>query len=127
MRTAAQPASAFPLVFEALKQILKPYEKNLKIMEDTPVRYTLGGAIQMGKRTRESMLMAVYSMKNYVSIHLMPLYISPESGDEISAELQKRRQGKACFNFAEVDPKLFKEIEALVKKCITACKAKKLI
>jgi len=127
MRAAAKASSAFLPVFEALKQILKPYEKNLKIMEDTPVRYTLGGTIQMGKRPKESMLMAVYSMKNYVSIHLMPLYISPESGDEISAELQKRRQGKACFNFAEVDPKLFKEIEALVKKCITACKAKKLI
>ena len=48
--------------------------------------------------------------KNYVSYHLMSVHMREV---KISAELQKRRQGKACFNFASVDEKLFKEMDKL--------------
>jgi hypothetical protein len=129
MRAAAkqQPVSAFPGVLEVLKHILKPYDKNLKTMEDSPTRYTLGGTILLGNQAKESMLIAVYSMKNYVSIHLMPIYMCPESADGISAELKKHKQGKACFNFAATDEKLFRELAGVVKKSLAACKAKKLV
>ena len=48
--------------------------------------------------------------KNYVSYHLMSIYMLDV---EISPELNKRKQGKACFNFAEVDEKLFGELDRL--------------
>ncbi|HEY3929925.1 MAG TPA: hypothetical protein VGL89_16255 [Candidatus Koribacter sp.] len=124
---AAKQVSAFPDVFDALKKLLRPYEKNLKVMEDTPVHYTLGGTLVYNGKSRESMLMAVYSMKNYVSLHLVPIYICPEAAQGISAELKKRKQGKGCFNFDSVDAKLFKEVEGVVKKAVVACKAKKVI
>jgi len=123
---ATKEASAFPEVFDALKKLLQPYEKKLKVMEHTPVRYMLGGTIVYKGKPRETSLMAVCSMKNYVSIHLLPIYMCPESATGISAELKKHKQGKACFNFDAVDAKLFKEIEAVAKKSMAACKAKKL-
>ncbi len=125
MPTAVQTVSAFPAVFMGLKEILHPYEKKLKVLENTPTRYTLGGTIFSTKR-RESMLMAVYSMKSYVSIHLMPIYMCPETAERLSPDLRKHKQGKACFNFSEYDPKLFLEVATLVKRSIAACKAKKL-
>ena len=35
--------------------------------------------------------------------------------DGISPELKKRMQGKSCFNFKDVDEKLFKELAALTE------------
>ena len=48
--------------------------------------------------------------KNYVSYHLMSVYMRKV---EMSPELRKRLQGKACFNFATVDEKLFGELAKL--------------
>lgn len=51
--------------------------------------------------------------KHYVSFYLMPIYVYPEFTDEISPELQKRRQGKSCFNFTRVDDQLVTELARL--------------
>jgi len=37
------PQSEFPLVFEGLKNILKPFEPNLTVTADTPRGYSLDG------------------------------------------------------------------------------------
>ncbi len=41
--------------------------------------------------------------KNYVSFHFVPLYMYPDLGARMSPALKRHRQGKACFNFKEVD------------------------
>ena len=51
---------------------------------------------------------------NYVSAHLMPVYVHPELLADISSELKKRMQGKSCFNFRTVQPDLFDEYAKLV-------------
>lgn len=51
-----------------------------------------------------------------MSSHLMPVYMCTELLNTISLELKKRMQGKACFNFKEVDEKLFQELAALTDK-----------
>ncbi len=53
--------------------------------------------------------------KNYVSFYLMSVYGSPGIMKSISPGLKKRMQGKSCFNFKEVDEKLFKELDQLTK------------
>ncbi|HUS19732.1 MAG TPA: hypothetical protein VMZ25_08785, partial [Terriglobales bacterium] len=40
---------------------------------------------------------------------------SPDFMKSMSPELKRRMQGKSCFNFTEVDPKLFAELKALTK------------
>ena len=51
--------------------------------------------------------------KNYVSYHLMPVYINPHLLENISPALKKRMQGKSCFNFTSLDESLVKELADL--------------
>ncbi len=51
--------------------------------------------------------------KNYVSYHLMPVYVFPELLEGTSAELKKRMQGKSCFNFKVANRQLFEELREL--------------
>ena len=53
--------------------------------------------------------------RNYVSFYLMSVYASPDLLKGMSPELKKRMQGKSCFNFKEVDKKLFGELAKLTK------------
>ncbi|HYT49856.1 MAG TPA: hypothetical protein VEL78_05650, partial [Pyrinomonadaceae bacterium] len=53
--------------------------------------------------------------KNYVSFYLMSAYACPELLKSMSPELKKRMQGKSCFNFKEVNKKLFSELKTLTK------------
>jgi hypothetical protein len=51
--------------------------------------------------------------KNYVSFHLMALYVFPEMLKSVSPALLQRMQGKSCFNFTQIDEELFAELERL--------------
>jgi hypothetical protein len=45
----------------------------------------------------------------------MSVYAYPDLLKTMSPELKKRMQGKSCFNFKEVDEKLFKELAQLTR------------
>jgi hypothetical protein len=55
-------------------------------------------------------------MKNYVSFHLMPVYMYPDLLEGASPGLMKRMQGKSCFNFKRVEPDTFEELRALTER-----------
>lgn len=59
---------------------------------------------------------AVQIKKRYVSFHLIPVYAIPALGKTISTSLQKRMQGKSCFNFTSIEPAHVKELAALTKR-----------
>jgi len=110
----AKPKPDFAAVYTRLKSILQKYERGkLKAKPDQPGNYELIGPPIEQTRGRELWFGAVQTRKNYVSYHLMPVYASPELLKTLSPELKKRMQGKACFNFKEVDDKLFKELAKL--------------
>ncbi len=50
--------------------------------------------------------------KNYVSFHLMPVYVHPDLLEGISDGLRKRMQGKSCFNFKALDEDTLAEFGA---------------
>jgi len=52
--------------------------------------------------------------KNYVSFHLFPVYMYPDLLDGIG-DLEKRMQGKSCFNFRKVDPDQVERMRTLVE------------
>lgn len=58
----------------------------------------------------------VRAMKNYVSVHLMPVYSHASLAAKIPPALKKRMQGKSCFNFRTEDPELFDQLEALIRE-----------
>ncbi len=109
------PQTNFPLVFEQLKSILKPYSKRLTLKADSMDAYYLDGPYSQ-KWKKELFFGSAQIKKNYVSFYLMPVYMYPDLLKDISPELKKHMQGKSCFNFKSVEPELFKELSALAKK-----------
>ncbi len=105
----------FPLVFEHLKSILKPYAKKLTLKKDTADTYYLDAAYSE-KWKRELFFASVQVKKTYVSFYLMPIYMCPDLVKGISPGLKKHMQGKSCFNFKKVEKSLFEELSQLTKQ-----------
>lgn len=105
----------FPLVFESLKEILKPYAKRLTIKTDKPDLFYLDAAYNE-KWKKELFFASTQIKKNYVSFYLMPVYMFPELLKSISPELKKHMQGKSCFNFKKIEKPLFDELSQLTKQ-----------
>ena len=104
----------FTEVFEQLKSIFKPYAKKMDVSQDTDQCYMLDTRYIM-KNKQPLCFGGVRLGKNYVSFYLMSVYASPDMLKNMSPELKKRMQGKSCFDFKEVDKKLFGELKALTK------------
>jgi hypothetical protein len=105
----------FRETFERLKQILKPYEENLTVKRDGPEGYSLDTPYSE-KYKKELFFGAVKINKNYVSFHLMPVYMFPGLLDGLSPALKKRMQGKSCFNFTPSDEPLLAELSDLTRR-----------
>jgi len=105
----------FPMVFQQLRSILKPYADKLTVKTDSADTYYIDGPYSE-KWKKELFFASAQIKKNYVSFYLMPVYMYPELLKEISPELKKHMQGKSCFNFKKVEPELFEELSALTKK-----------
>lgn len=105
----------FPLVFESLRSILKPYAKKLTVKTDTGDTYYLDAAYSE-KWKKEIFFSSAQVKKNYVSFYLMPVYMYPDLLKNVSPELKKHMQGKSCFNFKKVEKPLFEELSQLTKQ-----------
>lgn len=104
----------FAQVFAQLKSIMLPYARKLdcKVDNDSEL-YVDTRHIQ--KNRKPLWFGAVQIKKNYVSYHLMPIYVNPDLLATISPALKKRMQGKSCFNFTSPDASLFKELAVLTE------------
>jgi len=101
-------------VFAELRSILAPYAAKLDPKkDDSSELYVDTRYVQKNKK--RLFFGAVQIKKSFVSFHLMPVYIKPELLEGLSPGLKSRMQGKSCFNFAEVDKPLFKELASLTK------------
>jgi hypothetical protein len=105
----------FQNTFNQLKSILKKFENNLRVKADNDNNYCLNAGYDE-KRKADIYFGAVQIKKNYVSYHLMPVYVNPKLLDGISPEIKKRMQGKSCFNFKEIDKAMLSELSDLTKK-----------
>jgi hypothetical protein len=108
------PTQDFQPVFDELKAILQKHATKRVVTQDGPQGYSLD-AKTLGPNKKPLFFGAVQVNKNYVSFHLMPVYMYPELLEDISPELKKHMQGKSCFNFKASDKALFKELAALTK------------
>jgi hypothetical protein len=104
----------FEEVFARLKTIMRPFENKMDVAKDTSTYYLLNTPYIM-KNKQPLCFGGVRLGKAYVSYYLMSVYACPDLLKAMSPELKKRMQGKSCFNFKEVDDKLFKELAQLTK------------
>lgn len=108
---------AFPRIFAALKQLLRPFAKRFTVIADTETKYHLEGRYseQYGKTIWFG---GVQQGKAYVSYHLIAVYAFPDLLKGVSPKLRARMQGKSCFNFTKLDPPLFRELGRLTKRSV---------
>jgi hypothetical protein len=104
-------------VFTALKPVFSKVAKRLVLKTDSPTEYTFVTKSPSPFPQHKGHPLEFGSLrvgKSYVSVHLMPLYMSPVLNESISPELRKRMQGKTCFNFkGDPDPELVEELKRL--------------
>ena len=96
----------FITIFAELKSILLPYAQKLITKVDLAAEFSLDTRHLM-KNKKPLWFGGVKINKNYVSYHLMPVYINLQLLETISPELKNRMQGKSCFNFTKIEQLLF--------------------
>ncbi len=107
----------FGEVFGQLRLMMLSAAPRLTVARDGPGTLELRTPEIDPKTKQPGWFGTVTIKKTYVAVHLIPLYVHPELGSDISPELAKRRQGKSCFNFAGADETLFAELNALMIRC----------
>jgi hypothetical protein len=100
-------------VFAALRRVLETFVgKDVKPQVAGPGDYHLE-IPSILHRKKPIYFAGLRTGKNYVSFHLLSLYYNPDLLKSMSPVLKKRMQGKACFNFTQIDPECFAELERL--------------
>ena len=112
--------------FAVLRQMLAAHSKRLIVTVDKPGDYQVASPTMQDRIGRPLYVAGVKAGKNYVSYHLMPVYMRPELLKTLSPRLTKRMQGKSCFNFTTVDPDQLKELGDLTRAGIAVFRDLKL-
>lgn len=102
-------------VFDALRGLLQPYEGKLSIVHDESGHFYANCA-RADITGKPVFFGAVKASGKKTLFHFMPVYDFPELLLAISPELEKRMQGKSCFNFTAVHPDLFRELGQVVQR-----------
>ena len=103
-------------VFTELREIMLPYAHKLVCTIDEADHLYVNSK-HILENHKPLWFGGVQIKKNYVSYHLMPVYLNPLLLDGISPDLKKRMQGKSCFNFNSSNLIFFEEIRKLTKAC----------
>jgi len=106
--------------FAALRGMLATQSKRLVVIVDKPGDYQVGSPTRKDRIGRPLYIAGVKTGKNYVSYHVMPVYMKPALLKSVPPSLKKRMQGKACFNFTAVDRDQLKALAAVTKAGILA-------
>ena len=102
-------------VFTRLRAILQQNTGQLIVTADSPTHFCID--VPFSPKLKKSIPVAwVKVCRNYVSFHLMPVYMFPKLRDRMSDHLRARMQGKACFNFKAVDEPTFQELDKITRE-----------
>jgi hypothetical protein len=111
----------FAAVHDRLRAILMARRGDLVVTKDGPAGVTIEVPGLEGKPW--GYVAGTRVGKSYVSYYLMPVYVSAELSASVSPALQRRKQGKACFNFTTIDEALLTELDELTAKGIPGYRA----
>ena len=106
--------------------MLKREGKKLLVTVAKPGDFQIASPTMVDRTGRPLFCAAVQIRKSYVSYHLMPIYASKALRDSLSPALEKRMQGKGCFNFTTVEPDQLKELAQVTRRGIAGFKHFKL-
>ena len=122
-RKVAKPD--FAPVFSRLREVLQRFvSKEIAVQTDKPGNYHLE-VPSILHRKKPLYFAGVRTNKNYVSFYLMCTYYAPDLVKSMSPALKSRKQGKACFNFTQVDSDCFAELERVAQAGLKKFKSEK--
>lgn len=105
----------FAELFQQLRGLMLSAAPDMVITNDSPTNFTLKTS-WIEARTKEPAWFGWIAIKkSYVAYHVMPLYSLPALNDAVPEILEKRRQGKTCFNFKKPDEALFEALRKLTE------------
>lgn len=108
----------FASIFAELRSLMQQAAPTMVITDDTPTNFTMKTP-WIEARTKEPAWFGWIAIKkSYVAYHVMPLYSLPALNAAVPPSLDKRRQGKTCFNFTKADPALFEDIRQLTELAV---------
>lgn len=108
----------FASIFAQLRELMLEAAPGMVVTDDTPTNLTLKTP-WIEARTKEPAWFGWIAIKkSYVAYHVMPLYTLSALNEAVPPSLEKRRQGKTCFNFKKADPALFDDIRALTELAV---------
>jgi len=113
---ARKPVADLESTYRTLLGIIEPYASTLAVVKKTPRALYLASKTSKTQSGSAVWFGGVEIMKNYVSFHLIPVYVDPALLAELSPALRKRMQGKSCFNFTSLDPVQASELVSLTQK-----------
>lgn len=105
----------FQKIYATLRAEMLAIAGTLDIRTDSDELLYISGK-ESDTKGRELYFGGVQIKKNYVSYHLMAVYMNPGLLAQISQALRKRMQGKSCFNFKKIDDDLLAELRDLTRK-----------
>ncbi len=100
--------------YERIKPLYARHAPLGVVTRDKPGAYYLGSHEVRAKDGYRTAFGGVELKKNYVSAHLMPVYLHPELLDGLERALRARMQGKSCFNFKAIDAEQLALLAALI-------------
>ena|SRR5690348_537151 len=117
-QTSGAKTGELRLTFAALRESLAVHSERLLVTVDKPGDYQLCSRTLKDRTGRPLFVAGIQIKKNYVSYHLLPIYMAPALQKKIPPALKKRMQGKACFNFTAIESQQIKELAALTRRGI---------
>src|SRR5580700_2227514 len=93
---SAKPGKDFSAVFNALQEILRHYEKHLKILPYKPEFHGLVTRLPVHKG-KPFWFAAIRMRKNYVSYHFMPVYVNAWHAKANSARTEETHAGQSLL------------------------------
>jgi len=104
-------------LFNRLRKVMAAYEKLLTCTGDNENSYELYTTHIM-KNKKPLFFGGVKINKNFVSYHLMGLYVFPEMVEQIDPKLRALLKGKSCFNVKRLDEHLLDQLERITQRCL---------
>lgn len=101
--------------FTGLRDILARHAPRLDVERDDPDAYALNAGYSE-KWGRVIFFGSAEIKKRYVSYHLFPVYMFPDLLEDLPPELEKRMQGKSCFNFTKITDSQREELARLTEQ-----------
>ena len=114
-------------VIHVLKQVLAKYERNFHVTANTREKYYLETKTA-SLNGRPLFFASVLRGKEYVSLHLMPLYWEPALARGISAGVKKHMEGKTTFRYTQApEPSEFRELRKMAGRAFNFYRRKNLL